>query len=324
MNAYRRRILLLVLVGLFGLSGASCPQMLQKYTNPQPRLLPAGPTPPTIQQVIDVVNRNNGRIQSFSAENATATIPHYPSLRASAAYQRTDSLRPGRFRLCAGYGLTGQEIDLGSNDELFWFWVRREEPPALYFCRHDQYASSEARMSMPIQPDWLIEAMGIGVLDPGLVYEGPDWLPNDRWRIRTIRNTPEGPVTKVIVLDGAQGWILEQHLSDAQGRLMASAFTSKHRQDPLSGLTMPTVVQVNCPRAKFSMQLDLGNAEINPSRLASNPGQLWTMPSYPNTRLVDLANPANLAQPTPAPSRDAPGVRQSPPSPQASWRRPVR
>ena len=45
--------------------------------------------------------------------------------------------RPGRFRLTAGTAVTGQEIDLGSNDELFWMWVRRNQPPAVYFCRHD-------------------------------------------------------------------------------------------------------------------------------------------------------------------------------------------
>jgi hypothetical protein len=319
-----------VFVGLFGLCGADCQQTLRKYTNQQPRLLPADSTP-TIQQVIDVVNRNNSQIHSFWAESATVGIPHYPSLRASVAYQRTDSVAPGRFRLRAGLGmLGGEEVDLGSNDEVFWFWVRREEPPALYFCRHDQFATSQARLSMPIQPDWLIEAMGIGVLDPGLAYQGPKPLPNDRLQISAIRDTPEGPVTKVMILDGGQGWILEQHLSDAQGRPIASAFTSKHRRDPLTGLTMPTVVQVNCPRAKFSMQLDLGNPEINPPRLAGNPGQLWTMPTYPNTPLVDLASPAGLPQPVPTshpmpgPQNAMPSSPQSPPPSQAGWRPPVR
>lgn len=144
MNPYRRRLLLLVFVGLLGLSGASCPQFLQQYVYQQPRLLPAPPAMPTLAQVIEVVDRNNAQIQSFVANNATVSGPGLPSLRATVAFQR-----PRRFGLRAEVsGFTGPELDLGSNDELFWFWVRREQPPALYFCRHDQFAMSPARQSL--------------------------------------------------------------------------------------------------------------------------------------------------------------------------------
>ena len=42
---------------------------------------------------------------------------------------------------------------------------------------------------------------------------------------------------------------------------------------------MPTVVQINCPSAQFSMRIDLGDVEIN--RLSGDPVALWSMPSYP-------------------------------------------
>jgi hypothetical protein len=226
-SRYQRRLLLLVFLGLFALSGASCPQFLQQYTNPPPRVLPPSPT---LEQVIDVVNRNNSQIQSFSANNASITGSGFPSLRASVAFQRQK-----RFRLRAETGLTGAEFDLGSNDELFWFWVRREQPPAMYYCRHDQFASSQARLTTPIQPEWLIEAMGVAEFDPVLPHQGPYALPNDRLEIRTVRETPEGPAMKVTIIDGSQGWILEQHLFDARRQLMASSIAGKHRRDPLSG-----------------------------------------------------------------------------------------
>ena len=56
MTTYQLRWLLLLVTGLFALSGASCPQMVRQYTNPLPRVLPAAPT---LEQVIDVVNRNS-------------------------------------------------------------------------------------------------------------------------------------------------------------------------------------------------------------------------------------------------------------------------
>ena len=185
--------------------------------------------------------------------------------------------------------LTGPEVDLGSNPDLFWYWVRRAQPPAIYYCRHDQFANSPARHSIPVQPDWLIEALGVSEIDPGLPHQGPFPLQGDRLELRTIRETPDGPVTKVTIFDGAQGWILEQRIFNAQGTLLASAVASQHRRDPLSGLVMPGVVVVNCPSAQFSIRIDLGPVEIN--RLTGNTANLWMMPQIPGTPAVDLANP---------------------------------
>jgi hypothetical protein len=297
-------------MGLLATSGASCPQTLQRYTNPLPRVLPPSPT---LEQVIEVVNRNNSQIRSFSANRASLSGPGFPSLGASVAFER-----PQRFRLRAGTGLTGAEIDLGSNDELFWFWRKREQPPALYYCRHDQFAISPARQTMPFEPAWLIEALGVTEFDPALPHQGPYPLPNDRLRIDTIRNTPDGPVTKITIIDGSQGWILEQHVFDARRRLLASSVASGHRRDPLSGLTMPTVVNINCPPAQLAMRIDLGAVEIN--RLSGDPATLWSMPSYPGAPLVDMADP-NF-QPAAAPAPVAASAQR--PLPPANWQRPAR
>ena len=49
------------------------------------------------------------------------------------------------------------ELDVGSNDELFWFWIKRNKPRALFYCRHDQFGSSNARQMIPVDPGWLAE-----------------------------------------------------------------------------------------------------------------------------------------------------------------------
>jgi hypothetical protein len=231
--------------------------------------------------------------------------PGFPSLGASVAFER-----PRRFRLRAGTGLTGTELDLGSNDDLFWFWMHRNQPPAVLFCRHDQFAQSPARQTMPFEPGWLIEALGVVEFDPALPQQGPFPLPNDRLRIDTIRNTPEGPVKKVTIVDGSQGWVLEQHLFDAQGRLVASSVASEHRRDPLSGLIMPKVVSINCPLAQFAMRIDLGNVEIN--RMVGDPTTLWSMPSYPGAPPVDIGDP-NFRPPM-APAPVARSAQRPPPA----------
>ncbi|MBN1394227.1 MAG: hypothetical protein JW959_04335 [Pirellulales bacterium] len=275
---------------------------------PLPRLLPPSPT---LEQVIEVVNRNNSQIRSFSSPRASIDGTGFPSLRASVAFQR-----PWRLRLRAETGLTGAEFDLGSNDQLFWFWVRRNQPPAVYFCRHDRIADSQALRMTPLEPQWLIEAFGIAEFDASLPHQGPYQLADDRLRIDTIRETPEGPTTKVTIVDGSQGWILEQHLFDARRQLAASSLAGGHRRDPLSGLVMPTVVRVNYPAGQVSMRINLGNVEIN--RLSGDASVLWTMPRYPGAALVDLADP-NFRPP---PSQSAAASLRS--APQSNWRRPTR
>jgi len=286
MDGYRRCLRLFLSVGVLALSGASCPRLVQQFAAPVPRILPPSPT---LEQVIHVVNQNNSRIHSFCATQATLSGPGIPSLRASLAFQR-----PKRLRLRAETAVSGTELDFGSNDELFWFWVKRAQPPAVYFCRHERFATSPVQRRIPFDPQWLIEALGISELDPLGQHEGPIPLAGDRLQIRTIRDTARGPVTKVTIIDGRRGCVLEQHLYDANSRLLASSLAEGHRRDPLSNLVMPTSVKVHCPMAEFSVRIDLGCVQIN--RLSGNPAELWAMPRFPGAEMVDLGDP-NLGLP---------------------------
>ncbi len=194
MHGYRSYLWLAMLSGLMTLSGAGCAFFQQFFGPKEP---PALPPSPSIEQVIQAVNLNNSRIQSFQTNQASLNGPGWPTLRASVAFER-----PWRLRLRGDTGLTGPEVDLGSNDELFWFWVRRNQPPALFFCRHDQFAACRARQMIPIDPKWLIEALGVAELDPSLPYQGPPTLvgPN-RLEIRAVRETPTGPTTRITIID---------------------------------------------------------------------------------------------------------------------------
>ncbi len=54
-------------------------------------------------------------------------------------------------------------LDVGSNSELFWFWVREAPTRAVLFSRHDQFAQSAAAQILPIEPTWLPEALGLSL-----------------------------------------------------------------------------------------------------------------------------------------------------------------
>ena len=93
MHRYRSGMLLLTITGLFALSGASCPNMLRPQSPPLPRALPPSPT---LDQLIQVVNGNSSRIQSFYTAHATLSGPGIPALSTRIAFGR-----PRFFRLYA-------------------------------------------------------------------------------------------------------------------------------------------------------------------------------------------------------------------------------
>jgi hypothetical protein len=273
---------LAIVVGLFAASGASCPAFLDRYASPGPRVLP--PTP-ILSQVLDAVNVNTAKVQSFRTSRATLSGPGFPSLHADLAFEA-----PRRFRLRADTALTGAEADLGSNDELFWFWVRRTppgQPPAIYFCRHDQFAQSAAGRSMPMDPSWLIESLGLVRFDPGEQHSGPVPRGRGRLAVSTVQNRPGGCMTRIVVVDDVRGWVLEQYLYDQQRQLVASAVASRHRRDPVSGATMPQHVDIQWMGNAF--RIDLADLAIN--QPMGNPLELWTKPEYAGYPNLDLCSP---------------------------------
>jgi hypothetical protein len=308
MIKHRAGVLLLVAAGLVSLSGASCPYS-RRPIDDFASLPPTLPPNPTLDQVIQVVNGNTSQIRSISAAQATLSGSDLPTtLRGNLAFER-----PQRFRLVAS-SVLGQELDLGSNDELFWFWARRAQPPRVYYCRHAQFATSPARQALLVDPYWMIEALGISGFDPTLQHQGPKARPDGRLEIQTARQTPSGPSTKITVVDGRHGLVLEQKVFDCRGQLVAAAMTTQHRRDKVYGLATPTVVDLWIPAQKATLRLNLGDVEVN--RTTPNPEQLWAMPSFEGWQPFDLCNPNLMAPPGSQPpaftSREP--ARNSPPA----------
>ncbi len=290
---------LLVLVAC---SGAGCPRVVQQYIQPIPRALPPSPS---LDQVVDVVNDNSSRVVSLSAPQATITVPGFPSLDANIAFQR-----PRSFRLI-GQKFLGREIDLGSNDELLWFWMRRAQPPALYFARHDQFGNSAARQILPVEPEWLIEALGIITFDRAAQIEGPTPVGSGRVQIKTRTNTPNGPISRIVVIDDSRGIVLEDHVYNGQGVRLASAILSNHVRDSAAGVTLPRHVEIQWPPAGINLSLELGDVLIN--QLTATPQELFSKPVYSGYTEIDLAQPGGLV-PAAQPSAAGSAQLRAPPS----------
>jgi len=287
--AMPRAVALMVVAAALASTGAACPQALRGYqvgTLPLPRTLPAQPT---LDQIIATVHDNTQRVRSYMAPQAVLIVPGVPRLSAQVA-----SEPPRRFRLRAQTAVTGSELDIGSNDDLFWLWIRRHQPPVMLHCRHDQYAQSSARRLLPIRAEWMPELLGLVQFRPEDRHDGPFPLPDGRIEIRTriasAGGGADGEMLKSTILDGTTGLVLEQHLFTVAGERLASARTTKHRVDPQSGAALPRFVEVSWPTSGIEFQLEISAISTNVP--ASDPGQLWQMPAYEGYQPIDLADPS--------------------------------
>ena len=271
---------LLAAVVVFSASGANCLDRLRPpfvKTDPLPQRLRPGAT---LAEVIDVVNRDRAMVTSLVATNATLSGPGIPSLRASVAVGP-----PRHFRLRAGTGFGGDELDIGSNPALFWLWARRNDPPATYVSRHDRPLTAAGRHLLPVGPEWFAEALGLVHLDPSARHEGPFQLGGGGLQIRTTLPSPEGNVTRITTVDAGTGCVLKQRLLDPSGVMLAVATTSGHRYDPQTGTTIPRRIDVDLPSVSVAFTLHLHDVQINPLRLQP---ALWEKPEFPGYPVVDL------------------------------------
>ena len=296
-------LMLLTLATLFAAGGAACPRVLQQYTAKAPVVFEGQPT---IDRTIAVVNANSAKIEQLQSTGATLKVPGVPALRGSVSYERSQ-----RFRLIADTSLTGVELDMGSNDQEFWMWVKRNRPPAVYFCRHDEFHNSAVRDVIPIDPAWIAEAIGVVYFDPGGRHEGPYAAGEGRIEIRTKVPTPEGESTKVTVLDSSHGWILEQHMFDVTGNRVASAVSSHHRYDPATGVSLPRHVEIELPTIDMRFTLEVSDYIVN--RLTGDPATIWTRPERNQIPPVALGRIARDSSRLMAPQFEPPEQQVSQP-----------
>ena len=271
-------------------SGASCPNVIRGYqvgVMPLPRTLPAQPTR---EQIIAAIEDNTSRVRSYAATQAVLVVPGVPRLSAQVACEP-----PRRFRLRAQTSLTGNELDIGSNDDLFWLWIRRHDPPIMLFCEHDKYDQSSARQVLPIRAEWMPELLGLVRFSSQHRHEGPFMTADGRLEIRSTIDSPDEQLVRSIILHPMTGLVEEQHLFTSTGTRLASVRASRHRVDPGSGAALPRLIDVSWPGSGIEFTLEVTSLVTNvPS---TDPSQLWQMPAYDGYDPIDLADPSVVINP---------------------------
>jgi hypothetical protein len=283
----QRRPFLLVLVALamsHSLSGCAC---FRNFTGARPAAPPACvlAADASKEEVIGFLNENTQKITAWRTDKATistrgkAGVP----MRVGATIAVES---PRNFRLIA-HSVIGNEVDLGSNQEQFWFWNKHNDQPGVFLARHDEELGRKKRFPIPFQPDWIIEALGVIDIDPEDVTMQPGSPGSNTVWLLADRVSPQGfKIRKVTVVDTCRGVIREHALYDARGQLIARAALSGHNRDPKSDAILPSQIAIEWPQAQLAMTVTLAGIEVNPPRI---PPAVWAVPHYTGYAIKEMS-----------------------------------
>jgi hypothetical protein len=101
---------------------------------------------------IEVINLRNKKIRSFYSKIEVSISGQ--KVNGFLCYEKDKNFRMQLYR-------NFLELDIGSNDEYFWFWSKRVKNPAIYYARH----GSETNLKDALNPVWMMKIFGFQELN---------------------------------------------------------------------------------------------------------------------------------------------------------------
>jgi len=267
---------------------AGCNQLWHKNpsaevaTQPLPRDL-------TAAKLVAYMNDNAAKVQTVRCNGLDLDCKQgFQSvhLTANMACQK-----PNGFRLVAK--AVSDEVDLGSNSQEFWFWVKRNDPPYLFHCSYDEFRRGNVSLPFPFQPEWIIEAMGIAQYDPAKEYKLTP--KGNTIELVEAATSPQGrPIKKVTVFNrnatpAGTPQVIAHKLLDEKDKEICTAQIYVMQVDPVSQAVIPRRVHLVWPSEKLEMRLTLDKTQINPPIDDQVANRLFGRPQLQGVQSYDLA-----------------------------------
>lgn len=218
---------------------------------------------PDAASLVSYLNQNASRVQSVRAKvDIDAKQGKQPvGLGGNLACQK-----PRDFRLKANV-LGKPAVDIGSNNDEFWYWISQAPDPYVFHCSYTDMATAKVRLPFPFHPDMVVAALGIAEYDPNAKYE----LKTYEKTVELIQDTttPSGENVKRVTvfrkLIAARGepQVLGHALIDARGKPICRATVHKITVDRATGAVIPTSVTIDWPAQEMSMKLMLSDLQTN-------------------------------------------------------------
>lgn len=156
-----------------------------------------------------------------------------------------------KFRFQLYHRLTGKEIDVGSNQNEFWFYSKRSDPVNTYV---GKYEFSRLNLKSALHPDWILESTNLFNLPQNYnkIYKSGDNLLLCYDKI--LSNGEEVKIS--ILINPIKNMILGKYLYDINNKLISSIEYLEYQKG------LPSQVKINWYEENVTMLWEL-NPQIN-------------------------------------------------------------
>ncbi len=293
-----------VLALLAVVASAGCHGMGFRTPPVRPEPIALKPAVPEVREVITRWNENARKVASLEAHPSINVVvgttgAFHGLVKGDMAVQR-----PRNFRLTLERpsSLT-EEADLGSNDREFWFWWNQNNrDKAIYVCDYD--GSGPSPLAAAMQPDWIVEAMGLREIPEAEVASLSSRIEGSNRILTSRRRDAKGElVLKETVLDVATGRIKEHRLVGFDGKrrtALAEATIPKMQQVLVPAgeeggaettVTLPKSITLVWHRPqRFQMEVFLDEVKVNPDFNDEQRAYLFTVPKKQGYARRNLSN----------------------------------
>jgi hypothetical protein len=257
---------------------------------PAPTPSPAGV--PSAEALVEYLNDNARRIQGLRCVDVDVEASQ--KITSVNVRAKMMSMKPRSFLMTAS-ALGNSMLDLGSNDNEFWFWFSKAPEPYQFYCSYKDFEEGKVtRFPFPFQPDWIMESLGMGPYGPASKYT----LEHDATTLKLVEKTrtPQGmAVRKVIVIarrpvappqPQVQSFLL---LDDATGKELCSAQVQEVLIDHATGAVVPKRLELRVPSESLRLRIAFNKMEVNPQL---NPAAFQRQ-TMPGVQSFDLARGPN-------------------------------
>ncbi|MDB4652491.1 hypothetical protein OAE44_00080 [bacterium] len=276
-------------------TGTSCAQLFDNFEfdlfKPKRGVFSAKARLPTQTELLDMQKSRAQLVKQLQA-SVSVKMTGAPKIKGTIQVEF-----PERLRLKAGFlGLSELGVDVGSNDELFWIWVKAsssEQPEVMYYAEHGDYDRSTLRLSIPLDPKWLLDGLGLSQFSAQDRHVGPFARPDGKIELMTEKQSPAGLQRVVTLFDAKSLVIVQQALYNSEDKLVAYMNSSDHQAVNTNGRSIDVpkkikIVVVEGNGETAGMTIQLGRISLDP--LYGDPQKMWSLPRADGVPKVNLAS----------------------------------